>query len=266
MKLISAVNSGVFANLLPFEESGWDRSLEDGGVGCQTTNIPHPTRGSINIPVVEDRGCLNFIYGFVLTKGVPAAGGYPALPVTIISEYIHTDSQLDTEKPWLTTSGEMPKYTKMSMRFGLSNPEQFALIEPALIQLQNDMLPFQNLSVNSINYRSSIENGFDDIENFVENNYSGFSDSDFYSSTIVNDEVWFGSNGKVVVYNTRSDFFRTLGYEKGIPIKRIEFIESIDQKVYIASSNDLIVLDSKSKKIVNSPLSDLIKKNKNGKY
>ena len=163
-QIVTFIQAAMFANLLPFEESGWDRSLEDGGVGCQTTSVPHPTRGSINIPIVEDRGCLNFIYGFVLTKGVPAAGGYPALPVTIISEYIHTDSQLDFEKPWLTTSGEMPKYTKMSMRFGLSNPEQFALIEPALIQLQNDMLPFQNLSVNSINYRSSIENGFNNEE------------------------------------------------------------------------------------------------------
>ena len=108
---------------------------------------------------------------------------------------------------------------------------------------------------------SSIENSFENIENFVETSYSGFSDSDFYSSEIVNDEVWFGSNGKVVVYNIRSDFFRTLGYEKGIPIKRIEFIEMIDQKVYIASSDDLVVLDSKSKKIINSPLADLIKKN-----
>ena len=63
------------------------------------------------------------------------------------------------------------------------------------------------------------------------------------------------------MYNIRSDFFRTLGYEKGIPIKRIEFIEMIDQKVYIASSDDLVVLDSKSKKIINSPLTDLIKKN-----
>ena len=108
---------------------------------------------------------------------------------------------------------------------------------------------------------SSIENRFDEIENFVETNYSGFSNSDFFSSEIVNDEVWFGSNGKVVVYNIRSDFFRTLGYEKGIPAQKIEFIEFIDQRVYIASSNDLIVLDSKSKKIVNSPLEDLVKKN-----
>ena len=108
---------------------------------------------------------------------------------------------------------------------------------------------------------SSIENRFDEIENFVETNYSGFSNSDFFSSEIVNDEVWFGSNGKVVVYNIRSDFFRTLGYEKGIPAQKIEFIEFIDQRVYIASSNDLIVLDSKSKKIVNSSLEDLVKKN-----
>ena len=108
---------------------------------------------------------------------------------------------------------------------------------------------------------SSIENRFDEIENFVETNYSGFSNSDFFSSEIVNDEVWFGSNGKVVVYNIRSDFFRTLGYEKGIPAQKIEFIEFIDERVYIASSNDLIVLDSKSKKIVNSPLEDLVKKN-----
>jgi hypothetical protein len=154
----------MFANLVPFEESGWDKDLEDGGVGCQTTNISHPIRGFINIPVTEDRNCLNFIYGFILTKGVPAAGGYPALPVTIISEYIHTDSELDIEKPWLTTSGEMPKYTKMSMRFGLSNPEQFALIEPALKQLQNDMMPFQNLSASPISKRTSIERGFNDEE------------------------------------------------------------------------------------------------------
>jgi len=163
-QIVTFIQAAMFANLVPFEESGWDRNLEDGGVGCQTTNLSHPIRGTINIPITEDRGCLNFIYGFILTKGVPAAGGYPALPVTIISEYIHTDDEIDIERPWLTTSGEVPKYTKMSMRFGLSNPEQFALIEPALKQLQRDMLPFQNLSLNLISERSSIEEGFNDEE------------------------------------------------------------------------------------------------------
>ena len=108
---------------------------------------------------------------------------------------------------------------------------------------------------------SSINNSFNEINNFIEINYSGFFNSDFYSSEIIDNEVWFGSDGKVVVYNKKSDFFRTLGYEKGIPSQRIEFIEYLDNKVYIASKSDLIVIDSKSKKIVNSQISNLIKSN-----
>ena len=73
--------------------------------------------------------------------------------------------------------------------------------------------------------------------------------------------VWFGSDGKVIIYDERNDFFRTLGYEKGIPIQKIEFIKYFNDKVYIASYSELIVLDIKSKKIVNSQISDLIKKN-----
>lgn len=107
---------------------------------------------------------------------------------------------------------------------------------------------------------SSIDNSFEEINNFLEINYSGFSDADFYSSEIINDEVWFGSDGKVIVYNKRSDFFRTLSYEKGIPSQRIEFIEYLDGKIYIASKNDLIVLDKKSKKIINSQISNFIKR------
>ena len=74
---------------------------------------------------------------------------------------------------------------------------------------------------------SSIDNSFSEINNFSETNYAGFFNADFYSSEIINNEVWFGSDGKVVVYNKRSDFFRTLGYEKGIPSQRIEFIEHL---------------------------------------
>ncbi len=108
---------------------------------------------------------------------------------------------------------------------------------------------------------SSISNSFNEINNFLETNYSGFFSADFYSSEIINNEVWFGSDGKVVVYDKRSDFFRTLGYEKSIPSQRIEFIEYLDGKVYIASKSDLIVLDTKSKKVINSQISNLIKRN-----
>ncbi len=108
---------------------------------------------------------------------------------------------------------------------------------------------------------SSIDNNFREINNLLDSNYSGFFEADFYSSEIIDNEVWFGSDGKVVIYDKIDNFFRTLGYEKRIPDKRIEFIKYIDDKVYIASINDLIVLDKKSKKIINSQISNLIKNN-----
>ena len=117
--------------------------------------------------------------------------------------------------------------------------------------------------INNNQYSSitSIENNFSKVRNFLETNYSGFFRSDFYCSEYIDDEVWFGSDGKVIIYDERNDFFRTLGYEKGIPIQKIEFIKYFNDKVYIASYSELIVLDIKSKKIVNSQISDLIKKN-----
>ena len=124
-----------------------------------------------------------------------------------------------------------------------------------------DNLWVGGINNNQINGISSIDNSFNEINNFLEINYSGFFSADFYSSEIIKNEVWFGSDGKIVIYDKRSDFFRTLGYEKGIPSQRIEFIEYLDGKIYIASKRDLIVLDRKSKKVVNSQISNLIKRN-----
>ena len=108
---------------------------------------------------------------------------------------------------------------------------------------------------------SSITKNFKEINNYKDSNYSNFSKADFFSSKSIDNEIWFGSKGSVTIYNKGSDFFRTLGYEKGIPIHKIEHIEFLGDKVYIASRNDLVVLDKKTKKIIDSKLSDLINKN-----
>ena len=160
-QILMFTQAAFYVNSIPFEDSGWDRNLEDGGIECETMEVSHLIKGIVKIPILEDRECLNFLYGFILTKGVPATAGYPALPTTIVSEYIHTENELNISNPWLTTSGETPRYSKMSMRFGLSNPEQFALIEPALAQLQRDMVPFQNLSESRINIRGDVERAFE---------------------------------------------------------------------------------------------------------
>jgi hypothetical protein len=125
----------------------------------------------------------------------------------------------------------------------------------------NDKLWVAGIGNSNFNALYVINKDFNEERNFKNSNYSNFSYSDIYSSKAFSEEVWLGSEGSVIIYEQRKDFFRTLGYDKGIPLERIEFIESLDNKVYIGSRNDLIVIDKSSKKIIDSKISDLIKKN-----
>ena len=125
----------------------------------------------------------------------------------------------------------------------------------------NDLIWIGGISSINNSSISSISKNFKEIKNFKSSNYSNFSEVDFFSSKLIDNDIWFGSEGSVIIYNKKSDFFRSIGYEKGVPTQRIEFIEHLDNRVYIASRNDLIVLDKKTKKIINSKISDLINKN-----
>ena len=150
-------------NITPYEEKGWNPSLSDGGVGCNTSFVYNPFEGkSVRLPDLDDRECLIFIYGYVLNYGVPASGSYPEIPAPLVTEFIQTEDELDPDAHWLTTDGEVPSYTRMSMRFGLSDPEQFPLIEPALEQLIQDMAPFRNLSTGPLYERGSISKALED--------------------------------------------------------------------------------------------------------
>ena len=98
----------------------------------------------------------------MMTRGVPASGGYPALSPSIVGEFLQVDGKLDFDRPWLTEEGDSPKYPRAHSGFGISSPEQFALVEPALIQLEADMEPLQNLSVSQLRDRGSLHNAFSD--------------------------------------------------------------------------------------------------------
>ena len=149
-------------NQTPFEQAGWDFDLNDGGIGCETVVIPNRDFEFIFIPSSNDSESLKFLYGFMMTRGVPASGGYPALSPSIVGEFLQVDGKLDFERPWLTEEGDSPRYPRATLRFGISSPEQFALVEPALIQLEADMEPLQNLSVNPLRNRGSLNNAFSD--------------------------------------------------------------------------------------------------------
>ncbi len=149
-------------NQTPFEQAGWDFDLNDGGIGCETVVIPNRDFEFIFIPSTNDSESLKFLYGFMMTRRVPASGGYPALSPSIVGEFLQVDGKLDFERPWLTEEGDSPRYPRATLRFGISSPEQFALVEPALIQLEADMEPLQNLSVNPLRNRGSLNNAFSD--------------------------------------------------------------------------------------------------------
>ena len=149
-------------NQTPFEQAGWDFDLNDGGIGCETVVIPNRDFEFIFIPSTNDSESLKFLYGFMMTRGVPASGGYPALSPSIVGEFLQVDGKLDFDRPWLTEGGESPRYPRATLRFGISSPEQFALVEPALTRLEADMEPLQNLSVSQLRDRGSLDNAFSD--------------------------------------------------------------------------------------------------------
>tara|TARA_Y100000589_G_scaffold331475_1_gene385192 strand:+ start:3476 stop:6754 length:3279 start_codon:yes stop_codon:yes gene_type:complete len=145
-------------NQTPFEQAGWDFDSRDGGIGCETVVIPNRDFEFIFIPSTNDSKSLKFLYGFMMTRGVPASGGYPALSPSIVGEFLQVQGKLDYQKPWLTEEGKSPDYPRATLRFGISSPEQFALVEPALVQLEQDMGPLQNLSANPLRERGSLQN------------------------------------------------------------------------------------------------------------
>ncbi len=146
--ILALTKASMAWNSTPFDAAGWDSSAEDGGMGCN--------KDFFGLPSLNDRECLVFLYGFTLTRGVPESGGYPPMAPSLVAEYIQVVGQIDYESPWLTVSGETPIYPRASIRFGISSPEQFALVEPALAQLEDDMAPLQELSRNSMRIQSDI--------------------------------------------------------------------------------------------------------------
>jgi len=162
-QIVLGTKAAMAWNITPYQEKGWDPALEDGGVGCNTSFVYNPFEGkSVRLPELDDRECLIFIYGYVLNYGVPASGGYPEIPAPLVTEFIQTEDELDPNAHWRTKEGGTPSYVRMSMRFGLSDPEQFPLIEPALKQLVLDMEPLANLSTTPLHVRASISDALND--------------------------------------------------------------------------------------------------------
>ncbi|GIS41630.1 MAG: hypothetical protein Ct9H90mP14_0860 [Methanobacteriota archaeon] len=46
----------------------------------------------------------------------------------------------------LCEDGSIPEYPRMTLRWGIANPEQFIVVEQVLAEMEMDMQPFQELA------------------------------------------------------------------------------------------------------------------------
>jgi hypothetical protein len=139
------------ANKTPFVEAGWNLSAADHGVECPTTMV--------GLPDTTERGCLAFFYGFIFVHGIPEGGIIPEIPASIPRLYILPDCALNTSAVHRCVDGGSPRYERMTLRWGLTQPEQFTIVEGALDELGRDLSPFANLSSSPLSERSSLSSG-----------------------------------------------------------------------------------------------------------
>jgi predicted RND superfamily exporter protein len=111
----------------------WDRGFNESGCSL---------KGALNVPNLEDRNCIIFIYGMLTLDGVPGT----EIPSALVDLYISPSAEIDPSAVWLSTTGEPISYDYMLIRFGITNPEDFKSLGPGIDELKQDMSPLTELS------------------------------------------------------------------------------------------------------------------------
>ncbi len=163
---LSGVDHGVLAlmaamatDIEPFEAVGWNSMLPGNGVDCDNTRL--------GLPDVKDRDCLEFLFGFLVTYGIPETQSTPPVPPSIPRLYIQPTTPISMSNPSLAADGGEPRYERMLLHFGLRQPEQFSAVERALDALYRDMAPLRNLSTTDVRERGDIQSAFEDEDHPV---------------------------------------------------------------------------------------------------
>ncbi len=149
-ELVKMAKASMSTNFTPFEEAGWDSESLD----CNKLFN--------GLPDESDRDCLQFMYGFVYVHGIPAGGYVPAIPPSLSALNIAPSCEIDPELVHLCKSGEIPEYPRMTLRWGISNSEQFILVEQVLAELELDMQPLQELAAQDLSIRADIDSASDE--------------------------------------------------------------------------------------------------------
>jgi len=82
-----------------------------------------------------------------------------------------------------------------------------------------------------------------------------------FGNCIVGNEVWFGGQNAIYVYNQKDDFWRTLDATRGLPVGRIKALEPDTHFVWVASAYEVKKINIKTKRSEASLLSRLLQNN-----
>ena len=82
-----------------------------------------------------------------------------------------------------------------------------------------------------------------------------------FGNCSVGNEVWFGGQNAIYVYNQKDDFWRTLDAARGLPIGRIKALEPDTHYVWVASAYGIEKINIKTKRSEASVLSNSLRNN-----
>ena len=113
--------------------------------------------------------------------------------------------------------------------------------------------------VSKSNFLISIfDKEYDLLQEILSERYQVFNNHNFYSSLKVENELWFGGDSQLLIYDISKDQFSEINEFDGVPIGRINTLKILDNHIWVLSSNGIAAFDRRTKKQVLPELSSRV--------
>jgi len=124
--------------------------------------------------------------------------------------------------------------------------------------IDNEMLWISGIGNKSFNGITKFDINNNNFENILSDHHLNFSKDNIYSSLMVGDEIWFGLDSQVLVYNVRKNSFRSIGFDKGVPRGKILHLGHKNGSIFAGSINGVVEINISSKARLDSKIEKFI--------
>ena len=113
--------------------------------------------------------------------------------------------------------------------------------------------------VSKSNFLVSIfDKEYDLLQEILSERYQVFNNHNFYSRLKVENELWFGGDSQLLIYDISKDQFSEINEFDGVPIGKINSLKILDNHIWVLSSNGIAAFDRRTKKQVLPELSSRV--------